>query len=192
MTGRRGKLKATNRGYVVKLQAEAGNVDSVPTSYTTRLFGSRAMQPQYTPDLLIEDLSPYIDADGDCWEWTGSINLKGYGSLSVKVGDKWIKRPAHRLVWIALCGPMPEGLQLDHLCRLRRCVNPDHLEPVTLRVNVLRGIGLTAQNALKTHCKRGHCDWRHNSAGWRDCHPCHLERSRKSKARQRASIRNGG
>ncbi len=62
----------------------------------------------------------------------------------------------HRVVYERLKGKIPEGMHLDHLCRVKNCVNPDHLEPVTIKENVLRGVGLSAQNAKKTHCIRGH------------------------------------
>jgi hypothetical protein len=88
-----------------------------------------------------------IDPSGDCWEWTGSLN-KGYG--------QWSARMAHRLVWEVLVGPIPDGLTLDHLCRNSRCVNPDHLEPVTQAENNRRGYGWPAANARKTHCPEGH------------------------------------
>ena len=86
-----------------------------------------------------------------CWEWTGA-RATGYGQV-------WFEgrvQQAHRIVYEALIGPIPEGFELDHLCRNRCCVNPAHLEPVTSRENTMRGVGPTAINAAKTHCKRGH------------------------------------
>lgn len=88
-----------------------------------------------------------IDATGDCWEWTGGTSPAGYGKAGTRL--------AHRLVYEMLVGPIPEGLTLDHLCRNRVCVNPDHLEPVTLADNVRRGYGL-AGRWRNTHCKQGH------------------------------------
>jgi hypothetical protein len=129
-------------------------------------------QPQYTPVLPLERLAPRIDASGDCWEWTGHLTARGYGVLSIKINGKWCNRRAHRLVWIALCGPIPDDLTLDHLCRLRRCVNPDHLEPVTNRVNILRGQSIPALNARGTHCKWGHNNWRPLPNGGRECRSC--------------------
>lgn len=92
-----------------------------------------------------------IRVDG-CWEWTGSINNKGYGRTSVK------RRPvyAHRVAYELCVGPIPDGHELDHLCRNPRCVNPEHLEPVTHRVNLLRGQSPMAHQARQTHCLRGH------------------------------------
>lgn len=76
------------------------------------------------------------DGPGGCWIWTGSVEGKGYGHPTI-AGKK---HPAHRLAYELLVGPVPEGLHLDHLCRVRRCVNPEHLEPVTSRENSLRGV----------------------------------------------------
>jgi len=96
--------------------------------------------PAYTPP--VKDWRPRfwarVDkaAPGGCWIWTGAVEGKGYGAPSIN----GVKRPAHRLAYEDLVGPVPEGLHLDHLCRVRRCVNPAHLEPVTSRENTLRGV----------------------------------------------------
>ena len=91
-----------------------------------------------------------IDATGDCWEWTGSINSSGYGT----VGHARHVHSVHRVVWEYLVGPIPDGLEIDHLCRNRRCCNPDHMEVVTRAENQRRGIG--NQNVRKTRCVQGH------------------------------------
>lgn len=131
-------------------------------------------QPQYTLVIPFEQLAPFIDASGDCWEWTGLITPTGYGRVNVKINGRWLNRRAHRLVWTALCGPIADTLTIDHLCRARHCVNPDHLEPVTCRVNTLRGVGVTAKNARKAACLRGHSNWRvsPDRKGWRECVEC--------------------
>jgi hypothetical protein len=87
-----------------------------------------------------------------CWNWGGTINREGYGTLT-HAGRRW---QAHRLSYIAFVGPIPDGLVLDHLCRNTVCVRPDHLEPTTDRVNILRGTGMAARNARKTECQAGH------------------------------------
>lgn len=86
-----------------------------------------------------------------CWLWQGFVRKDGYAS--VFDGDRYdyIHRVAYRL----LVGPIPEGLHIDHLCRIRNCVNPDHLEPVTPGENVRRGLS-GINNYSKTHCKSGH------------------------------------
>lgn len=90
--------------------------------------------------------------DGGCWLWLGPVNVEGYGT-AISDGRR---QGAHRLVYELLVGPIPEGRQLDHLCRVRRCVNPEHLDPVSQRENILRGHGSPALNARKTHCVNGH------------------------------------
>jgi hypothetical protein len=91
--------------------------------------------------------------EGGCWLWTGCILQNGYGQFSVGGHPRYV----HRLAYENLATPIPEGLTIDHLCRVRRCVNPDHLEPVTSRENTLRSpTAPTAVNARKTHCLRGH------------------------------------
>lgn len=94
----------------------------------------------------------FDDASG-CWNWTGQKSPKGYAVTHFK-GISTTR--AHRVFYMLLVGEVPKGFELDHLCRNRSCVNPDHLEVVTTKVNVLRGIGPTAINARKTHCIRGH------------------------------------
>lgn len=95
-----------------------------------------------------------VDKGDGCWEWRGAMFSNGYGRFDRR-GPRKICM-AHRLVYEYVKGPIPEGLDLDHLCRNRACVNPDHLEPVTRQVNLMRGETLSGANARKTHCKNGH------------------------------------
>lgn len=127
-----------------------------------------------------------VDADGDCWEWTGSTR-EGYGAVRFR-GRNTL---AHRVSYEHLVGPIPEGLELDHLCRNRRCVNPDHLEPVTHRENLLRGPSFSAKNARKSHCLRGHPfdewnTWR-DRKGSRHCRACHRDKETIRRERVRAN-----
>ena len=87
---------------------------------------------------------------GECWLWTAALTT-GYGTVWVD-GEQYL---AHRFVYEHYRGPITEET-LDHLCRVRRCVNPDHLEPVSNHVNVLRGNGMSAKHARQTHCMYGH------------------------------------
>lgn len=125
-----------------------------------------------------------------CWRWTGKVDIYGYGYLS----RGWPLRGnigAHRAAWELLRGPIPEGLTIDHLCRVRLCVNPDHLEPVTNVENVMRGEGFAARAARQTHCKWGHpFDERntyHYPKGGRGCRACNRESQRRFKARRKAA-----
>lgn len=125
-----------------------------------------------------------------CWTFTGSLNNRGYGQ--VRFGGRLVL--AHRLAYEELIGPIPDGLVLDHLCRNRACVNPAHLEPVSMRVNGLRGIGSSAQNARKTHCKRGHEFTPENTITiqgvyglQRSCKECKHEAQRRYKQSRKAS-----
>ena len=86
-----------------------------------------------------------------CWIWR-ACTVKGYGQFWL--GGRNV--PAHRLSYELCVGNIPEGLTIDHLCRNRNCQNPLHLEPVTMRTNVLRGDTITAKNATMTHCHNGH------------------------------------
>lgn len=90
-------------------------------------------------------------SDG-CWEWAGSRFVgAGYGQFVAPESCR-----AHRYAYIRMIGPVPRELVLDHLCRRPWCVNPQHLEPVTVRENVLRGCGLCAENARRVKCVHGH------------------------------------
>lgn len=124
----------------------------------------------------MEALWPRIMAEPNtgCWLWIGTTDKLGYGRLW------WEGRPslAHRVVYNAAKAPIPNGLSLDHLCRNPTCVNPDHLEPVTHKVNVLRGEGFGAKNKRKMHCDNGHpftevnTIERTDGSGWRACRTC--------------------
>ena len=85
-----------------------------------------------------------------CWQWQGAF-VNGYGKASIWSNGKSLKVRAHRLAYEAFVGPIPDGLELDHLCRQRPCCNPEHLEPVTHLENLRRG-----KPVHVTHCPRGH------------------------------------
>ena len=93
-----------------------------------------------------------------CWEWQAGGNT-GYGLFSLRVsGYKRRPKQVYAHVWSFnyLVGPIPDGLEIDHLCRNRACVNPKHMEPVTSYVNTMRGFGISAIMSMKLYCNRGH------------------------------------
>jgi hypothetical protein len=106
-----------------------------------------------------------------CWEWTASQTSGGYGSFTVP----GLSAQAHRVAYLLLTGPIPEGLHLDHLCRNKLCVNPDHLEPVTQAENNRRA------GEARTHCASGHAYTLTNTYrrrnGTRDCRACNRDRA---------------
>lgn len=87
-----------------------------------------------------------------CWVWTDHVTKNGYGKIRFDYKDYY----AHRLSYFLYKGPILKNLQIDHLCRNRRCVNPKHLEMVTQKINLMRGNGQCAKNAKKTHCPQNH------------------------------------
>ena len=104
-----------------------------------------------------ESLWKRIDKTETCWLWTGAHSKTGYGFVSSWVNGESTCKPVHRYVYELLVGPIPSGLELDHLCRVRNCVNPEHLEPVTHSENMRRSpINRGAHQLKKTHCPQGH------------------------------------
>lgn len=113
-----------------------------------------------------------MNASGGCWEWLSVLTHNGYGRFWMTKGTK----VAHRISYEMKKGPIGSGLQTDHLCRNRKCVNPAHLEVVTLQENVRRGMSVQNVNRMKTHCKKGHSYSGVNlfidAAGGRICREC--------------------
>lgn len=117
------------------------------------------MDPRYAAADPAKFWERVIPSEG-CWLWSGVVNpTTGYSQFSVRTDTGVITIYAHRWAYELLVGPVPDGLELDHLCRNRECVRPDHLEPVLPAVNVRRGVGperTRLRYAAQTHCRNGH------------------------------------
>lgn len=127
--------------------------------------------PEHRPDL------------GPCWIWTGAHAKRGYGLFWHSGRMRW----AYRWLYLTVVGVVPEGLELDHVCRTPACVRPDHLEPVTHAENMRRG-----STATKTHCAQGHeftesNTYRAPSGRRRDCRTCMRDRVLRHSARKRTA-----
>jgi hypothetical protein len=142
-----------------------------------------------------------VEGDGGCWLWTGTLDRSGYGRFAASVGGVVRRTSAHRAAWLAYRGDIPMGLVPDHLCRVRSCVNPEHLELVTVQVNTLRGDHSnkagrsgTRPGSEPSSCSAhgredGYLTTARNTNGyqsWR-CRIC--RRADKAKARERAQQR---
>jgi len=144
--------------------------------------------PSHDQSLLARFSASYTPVtESGCWLWDKSVAKNGYGKVYFKMDQYW----AHRVSYELFVGPIPNGLCLDHLCRVRCCVNPYHLEPVTTRENNLRGVGISAFHASKQCCKRGHKLTASNtyippSRAERVCRVCAKIRSKKLTESRRA------
>ena len=130
-----------------------------------------------------------VDATGICWDWTGSRSAKGYGNFNIN-RERGCVRP-HRVVFELLgLPPVPADMTVDHLCRNKACVNPDHLEIVTAGENTLRGGAMSARYARRSQCINGHDYTPENTRYWgtgreRYCLTC--QAMRREERRQRKS-----
>lgn len=130
---------------------------------------------------LRERLEARIIKTDYCWFWTGKPNRSGYGVIGITDENGRKLYMAHRVAYEVFAGPIPEGLVLDHLCRNRACVRPDHLEPVEQLENVRRG----AATERGTHCPSGHEFTEENTYWVRTCITCHRASRDRWKAKRR-------
>ena len=135
-----------------------------------------------TPSFLEQFWSKVEKRRAGCWPWLGRISTKKEPYGRFYLGGKIYS--AHRVAYELTNGPIPDGKQIDHLCRNQSCVNPAHLEAVPLEINVMRGNGPPAVNARMTHCIRGHeLTAKRDKRGFRYCRICkkHMAHIRNTK-----------
>lgn len=145
---------------------------------------------QSSADLLdvARRLFAQTDLGDSCWLWTGAGTGGGYGQISIKRRGF----PIHRVAYELLVGPIPDGLELDHTCEIRNCINPAHLEPTTQYVNNMRSNSVTAINRRKTHCTKGHPlegqNLYEDPRGYRGCRTCRADADARFAARRKKAI----
>lgn len=134
----------------------------------------------------------YIVHESGCWLWQHSVSARGYGKFWYPGGAT-----AHKFSYLLHIGPVPKDLVLDHICRVRHCVNPKHLRPITAAMNILIGEGMGAKHARQTHCLRGHpfsienthIITKKSGKKTRVCKICRLDRKRAYNKRNADKIR---
>ena len=129
-----------------------------------------------------------ITTEEACWIWTASVDGSGYGKY---LRDGRLVG-AHRVAYEVVVGPIPDGLEIDHLCKVRNCVNPAHMEAVTHRENTLRSDSPVVALYSETHCSKGH-EWTEENTyikkGGRECRICRRDRNREYMREYRARKR---
>lgn len=154
--------------------------DAACSMHATRMqrHGSFANPRMSTEERALSN----IDADGDCWLWQGAIGVGGYGYFAhQQPGRGRINSRAHRYIYELLVRRLTEDEQIDHLCRVRHCVNPDHLEPVSAKENIARSYGVARQLRERRFCSEGHEFNAENTAKdgrGRRCRPCRNQNQR--------------
>ena len=135
----------------------------------------------------IERLMAKTRPSQKCWDWMGAKTKEGYGKCRRKVIGGGRVFLAHRAMYYAMCGNIPEGLELDHLCRNTSCVNPEHLEPVTRTENIRRAYAARTEGAFD-YCHLGHYRDGYVPSGRRYCRVCVSDRARNAREARNAKI----
>jgi len=171
--------------------ADRAAVTARSTTSETAGMNSSVRTPLFARVLskIKPESDPHPKLGTPCWLWTSCQTTAGYGRYAIIRNRRRTMLMAHRLCYELLMGEIPPGLHLDHLCRVPLCVNPAHLEPVLPKENYLRGYGVGALNARKTHCMRGHSSWRRTTIGNRMCSVCRSDIERKYRDRAKAKAR---
>lgn len=172
-----GKPKAGEKtGMKVMVLGASGIIGQQETKSFSSLERARAARKANREPLAVR-LWRRVEKTDSCWLWTGTRLKDGYGQISVAGKNRYV----HRIAYAIVIGPIPKGKCLDHLCRVRHCVNPTHLEPVSIQENIQRG-DLWKVNGLKTHCRQGHPYSGENLlmvSGERRCRTCVNANARK-------------
>lgn len=141
--------------------------------------GSRAAEPFAISSADLPMVRTALDIERDllkgldrsdpegCWIWRGDTNSNGYGRLSYSGKKRYV----HRWMYVLFVGLIPDGMEVDHLCKNRACANPSHLEAVSRRENIMRSDWPAAQHARRTHCPRGH-EYDRMTVSGRRCRAC--------------------
>lgn len=166
-----------------------GSIKSKRKAKSSRLNGLAGGRPSISTRFWRQ-----VDKSSDCWIWKGEDSYNGYGRFAVKHFhnrkenfNRKVRVPAHRFSFLEAGGTIPEGMQIDHLCRNRLCVNPAHLEAVTPKENINRGTvaeALKKRKAAITHCPKGHAYDEENTRMrsdkfGRECRACNKQHSRE-------------
>lgn len=169
-----------------------GHIKGLPLRFIFQ-HHNRVVKPGKRSEPVIDRLMKHSKSEGGCLIWTGRLR-NGYGQM--RIGSRGADRrtvSTHRWHWEYVNGPVPDGFELDHLCRVRSCLELSHLEPVTRRVNIIRGVGVrngAKYQLSKTHCPSGHeyspeNTWIRKQNGARVCRQCKAAVARRAYLKRR-------